>query len=110
MGPALRGMGTLIPLSPALAGLTDGDAATLSENRRVAFSVTVTGLLIGADFPRPHRLYAQDYSDVEYIAAASPHHPPMSTPSPTAHWAVAPWRSRPGPAAATTAPAIRSTA
>jgi biopolymer transport protein ExbB/TolQ len=48
MGPALGLMGTLIPLSPALAGLADGDIATLTDNLRVAFSVTVAGLLIGA--------------------------------------------------------------
>ena len=74
MGPALGLMGTLIPLSPALAGLADGDVATLSENLRVAFSVTVAGLLIGAfafaiSLVRD-RLYAQDYSDVEYVAAS----------------------------------------
>ena len=41
-------MGTLIPLSPALTGLANGNTAALSENLRVAFSVTVVGLLIGA--------------------------------------------------------------
>jgi biopolymer transport protein ExbB/TolQ len=73
MGPALGLMGTLIPLSPALAGLADGDVATLSDNLRVAFSVTVAGLLVGAvafgiSLVRD-RLYAQDFSDVEYVAA-----------------------------------------
>jgi len=73
MGPALGLMGTLIPLSPALAGLAEGDVATLSENLRVAFGVTVAGLLVGAiafaiALVRD-RLYAQDYSDVEYVAA-----------------------------------------
>ncbi|HYG96788.1 MAG TPA: MotA/TolQ/ExbB proton channel family protein [Solirubrobacterales bacterium] len=73
MGPALGLMGTLIPLSPALAGLADGDVATLTENLRVAFGVTVAGLLVGAiafaiSLVRD-RLYAQDYSDVEYVAA-----------------------------------------
>ena len=95
MGPALGLMGTLIPLSPALAGLADGDVATLTDNLRVAFSVTVAGLLVGAvafaiSLVRD-RLYAQDYSDVEYVAAA------LTTPTgngiPAAqhsHWAVAP--------------------
>ncbi len=74
MGPALGLMGTLIPLSPALAGLADGDVETLTENLRVAFSVTVAGLMIGAfafaiSLVRD-RLYAQDYSDVEYVAAS----------------------------------------
>jgi len=95
MGPALGLMGTLIPLSPALAGLADGDVAALTDNLRVAFSVTVAGLLVGAvafaiSLVRD-RLYAQDYSDVEYIAAT------LTTPAgngiPAAqhsHWAVAP--------------------
>src|SRR5262249_25149596 len=48
LGPALGLMGTLIPLSPALAGLAEGDVKQLTENLRVAFSVTVLGLLIGA--------------------------------------------------------------
>ena len=43
IGPALGLMGTLIPLSPALAGLAEGDIETLSDNLRVAFSVTVRG-------------------------------------------------------------------
>lgn len=73
-GPALGLMGTLIPLSPALDGLARGDVTQLSENLRVAFSVTVLGLLIGAvafaiSLVRD-RLYAQDLSDLEYVAAA----------------------------------------
>jgi len=71
-GPALGLMGTLIPLSPALAGLAAGDFETLTENLRVAFSVTVSGLLVGAiafgvSLVRD-RLYGQDYSDAEYVA------------------------------------------
>jgi len=46
-GPALGLMGTLIPLSPALEGLAKGNVKLLTENLRVAFSVTVLGLLIG---------------------------------------------------------------
>ena len=95
MGPALGLMGTLIPLSPALAGLADGDVATLTENLRVAFSVTVAGLLIGAfafaiSLVRD-RLYAQDYSDVEYVAASLSEPSGNGVPaSPHSHWAVAP--------------------
>jgi biopolymer transport protein ExbB/TolQ len=74
MGPALGLMGTLIPLSPALAGLAAGNVTQLTNDLRVAFSVTVAGLLIGAvafaiSLVRD-RLYAQDYSDVEYVTAA----------------------------------------
>jgi biopolymer transport protein ExbB/TolQ len=73
IGPALGLMGTLIPLSPALAGLARGDVARLTEDLRVAFGVTVVGLLVGAlafavSLIRD-RLYAQDYSDVEYVVA-----------------------------------------
>ncbi len=39
-GPALGLMGTLIPLSPALTGLARGNTAALSNNLRLAFSVT----------------------------------------------------------------------
>jgi biopolymer transport protein ExbB/TolQ len=71
-GPALGLMGTLIPLSPALSGLANGDIDALSENLRVAFSVTVLGLLVGAvafgvSLVRD-RLYGQDLSDLEYVA------------------------------------------
>lgn len=72
-GPALGLMGTLIPLAPALAGLAEGDVAQLSRNLRVAFSVTVLGLLIGAiafgiSLVRD-RLYGQDLSDLEFVVA-----------------------------------------
>jgi biopolymer transport protein ExbB/TolQ len=72
-GPALGLMGTLIPLSPALTGLANGNTQQLSTDLRVAFSVTVVGLLIGAvafavSLSRD-RLYNQDLSDLEYVAA-----------------------------------------
>jgi len=72
-GPALGLMGTLIPLSPALTGLAKGNTNTLSTDLRVAFSVTVVGLLIGAvafalSLSRD-RMYGQDLSDLEYVAA-----------------------------------------
>ncbi len=72
-GPALGLMGTLIPLSPALDGLAKGNVNQLSQNLRVAFSVTVLGLLVGAiafalSLYRD-RMYGQDLSDLEYVAA-----------------------------------------
>jgi biopolymer transport protein ExbB/TolQ len=72
-GPALGLMGTLIPLSPALDGLARGNVTELSHDLRVAFSVTVLGLLIGAiayglSLYRD-RMYGQDLSDLEYVAA-----------------------------------------
>jgi biopolymer transport protein ExbB/TolQ len=93
-GPALGLMGTLIPLSPALTGLASGNTAALSENLRVAFSVTVVGLLIGAvafglSLTRD-RMYGQDLSDLEYLAAvvndprARPGGQPVTDGQPTA--------------------------
>jgi biopolymer transport protein ExbB/TolQ len=74
LGPAFGLMGTLIPLSPALAGLANGDVQELTDNLQVAFSVTVTGLLVGVlafviSLTRD-RLYGQDFSDAEYFASA----------------------------------------
>jgi biopolymer transport protein ExbB/TolQ len=79
-GPALGLMGTLIPLSPALTGLANGNTAALSHNLRIAFSVTVVGLLIGAvafglSLSRD-RMYGQDLSDLQYVAAV------LSDPAP----------------------------
>ncbi|WP_332668010.1 MotA/TolQ/ExbB proton channel family protein [Aeromicrobium sp.] len=73
VGPALGLMGTLIPLAPALDGLARGDVDALTENLRLAFSITVLGILIGVialglTLVR-ERLYGQDFSDLEYIAA-----------------------------------------
>jgi biopolymer transport protein ExbB/TolQ len=92
-GPALGLMGTLIPLAPALTGLANGNVKELTDNLRVAFSVTVLGLLIGAvafgiSLVRD-RLYAQDLSDMESVAAelegAQPAgSPAASAPLPTA--------------------------
>jgi biopolymer transport protein ExbB/TolQ len=88
IGPALGLMGTLIPLSPALEGLANGDVQTLTDNLRVAFSVTVLGLLVGAiafglSLARD-RIYGQDYSDLEYVAAqltAEPESEPEPDPT-----------------------------
>ncbi len=87
MGPALGLMGTLIPLSPALAALAEGDVQRLTDDLRVAFSVTVIGLLVGmiafAVSLVRDRLYAQDYSDVEYVLAglsSVPVHPSPKAP------------------------------
>jgi len=66
-------MGTLIPLSPALTGLANGNTTELTNDLRIAFSVTVVGLFIGAvafglSLSRD-RMYGQDLSDLEYVAA-----------------------------------------
>jgi len=104
-GPALGLMGTLIPLSPALTGLAAGNTGQLSHDLRVAFSVTVVGLLIGAvafglSLSRD-RMYSQDLSDLQYLAAVitDPRSAGGATSSP----------SPPMPEAARTAPATHST-
>ena len=96
-GPALGLAGTLIPLSPALAGLARGDVQRLSDDLRVAFSVTVVGLLVGAiafgiSLVRD-RFYAEDLSDLEYVAAllSAPGdwpEPPEPAPAPEPETAV----------------------
>lgn len=47
-GPILGLMGTLIPMGPALAGLSSGDIASMAYNMQVAFATTVLGLFAGA--------------------------------------------------------------
>jgi biopolymer transport protein ExbB/TolQ len=98
-GPALGLMGTLIPLSPALTGLANGNTSALSQNLRVAFSVTVVGLMVGAiafaiSLSRD-RMYGQDLSDLEYIAAILSDLrpiavPPEALPAPPAEESPAP--------------------
>jgi hypothetical protein len=83
-GPALGLMGTLIPLSPALDGLASGKVDELAHNLRVAFSVTVLGLLVGAiayglSLYRD-RIYGQDLSDLEYVAAVLTDDVPPAVP------------------------------
>lgn len=86
VGPALGLMGTLIPLAPALSGLAAGNVGELSRNLRVAFSITVLGLLVGAiafaiSLVRD-RLYGHDLSDLEYVASVLERsEAPVETPS-----------------------------
>ena len=47
-GPILGLMGTLIPMGPALAGLSTGDISSMAYNMQVAFATTVIGLFSGA--------------------------------------------------------------
>lgn len=39
-------MGTLIPMGPALVGLSTGDIASMAHNMQVAFATTVVGLVV----------------------------------------------------------------
>lgn len=47
-GPILGLMGTLIPMGPALVGLSTGDIAKMAYNMQVAFATTVLGLFASA--------------------------------------------------------------
>jgi biopolymer transport protein ExbB/TolQ len=72
IGPMLGLMGTLIPLGPALMGLSAGNIEALATNLVVAFSTTVLGLLVGGIAYTillvRRRWYLQDLSDMEYVA------------------------------------------
>jgi len=73
VGPLLGLMGTLIPMGPALIGLSNGNVDTMARNLVVAFSTTVLGLLVGGVCYTMllvrRQWYAQDLSDIEYIAS-----------------------------------------
>lgn len=72
MGPMLGLMGTLIPMGPALVGLSTGDIASMAYNMQVAFATTVVGMLIAAigvvTLQVKQRWYAREMNDLEYIA------------------------------------------
>lgn len=70
-GPALGLMGTLIPLSPALAALGKGQPSVLADELQTAFSVTVVGVLVGlVAFTIAlvrERFYTKDLADLEFL-------------------------------------------
>lgn len=47
-GPMLGLVGTLIPLGPALEGLSNGNLQDMGSHMHIAFTMTVFGILIGA--------------------------------------------------------------
>jgi biopolymer transport protein ExbB/TolQ len=71
LGPILGLMGTLIPMGPALAGLGQGDVASMSWNMQVAFATTVIGLFagtVGFLLLQPHqRMLVRYLSDMEVL-------------------------------------------
>jgi biopolymer transport protein ExbB/TolQ len=74
ISPMLGLMGTLIPLGPALIGLSQGDIATLANNLMIAFATTVVGLFAGSVgyvlTQVRRRWYWEDMSDIDYILGA----------------------------------------
>lgn len=72
MGPMLGLMGTLIPMGPALVGLSTGDIASMAYNMQVAFATTVVGLFAAAigfiTQQVKQRWYLHDLADLEFVA------------------------------------------
>ena len=72
MGPMLGLMGTLIPMGPALVGLSSGGIASMAYNMQVAFATTVIGLFAGGiGFvvkAVKQRWYRRDMGMLNYIA------------------------------------------
>ncbi len=71
IAPMLGLMGTLIPLGPALIGLSQGDIVQLANNLMIAFATTVIGLFAGSIgyvlTQVRKRWYWQDMADIDYI-------------------------------------------
>lgn len=71
LGPILCLMGTLIPMGPALVGLSTGDIASMAYNMQVAFATTVIGLVAGAigflTQQVKQRWYLQDMTNLECL-------------------------------------------
>lgn len=72
MGPILGLMGTLIPMGPALVGLSTGDIASMAYNMQVAFATTVVGLFASGigfvTYQIKQRWYLQDMTNLEFLA------------------------------------------
>lgn len=72
LGPILGLMGTLIPMGPALVGLSTGDISSMAYNMQVAFATTVIGLVAGAvgflTQQVKQRWYLQDMTNLEFVA------------------------------------------
>jgi biopolymer transport protein ExbB/TolQ len=71
LGPVLGLAGTLIPLGPALLGLSSGNVTELGSKLVVAFTTTVMGLFIGGVcyviYTIRAQWYVQDLNDIEFI-------------------------------------------
>ncbi|MDO4165124.1 MAG: MotA/TolQ/ExbB proton channel family protein [Bacteroides sp.] len=72
MGPMLGLMGTLIPMGPALVGLSTGDISSMAYNMQVAFATTVVGLFASAigfiTQQVKQRWYLQDMTQLDFLA------------------------------------------
>jgi len=71
LGPMLGLAGTLIPLGPGLAALSNGNVDALSDALVIAFTSTVLGLFVGGICFAIHSVrrhwYAKDLADLEFF-------------------------------------------
>lgn len=72
LGPMLGLMGTLIPMGPALVGLSTGDIGSMAYNMQVAFATTVVGMVSAAigyfTEQVKQRWYLKDLSALQYLS------------------------------------------
>ena len=72
MGPMLGLMGTLIPMGPALVGLSTGDISSMAYNMLVAVATTGVGLFAAAvgfiTQQVKQRWYLQDMTNLEFLS------------------------------------------
>lgn len=72
VGPVLGLIGTLISMSPALVGLSNGDISGMAYNMQVVFSATVVGLVISViglfTQQLKSRWYAKDLGRLDYVS------------------------------------------
>ena len=72
LGPVLGLIGTLISMSPALVGLSNGDISGMAYNMQVVFSATVVGLVISVvglfTQQLKSRWHAKDLGRLDYVS------------------------------------------
>ncbi|GAB3414103.1 MotA/TolQ/ExbB proton channel family protein [Niabella aquatica] len=71
VGPILGLIGTLIPIQPALVGLSSGDLTSIAKNMQEGFASTILGLIIGGvgfiTLQIKQRWYNEDLADLEFV-------------------------------------------
>lgn len=71
VGPVLGLIGTLIAMSPALTGLSQGDISKMASNMQVVFATTVVGLVVSlvglVTLQFKQRWYAKEINQLDYI-------------------------------------------
>ncbi|WP_040358756.1 MotA/TolQ/ExbB proton channel family protein [Capnocytophaga sp. oral taxon 338] len=71
VGPVLGLIGTLIAMSPALTGLSQGDISKMASNMQVVFATTVVGLVVSLvgliTLQLKQRWYAKEVNQLDYI-------------------------------------------